>query len=248
MSICVTFTACVCCSPVRGQQNTQAWFDFIVDYPFSNQYLAELETSYQAMLTGDSTWRSYNLTPTLEYQFFPNVDFIASVPLAYTVQTEGYESFESRITLEVRWHITQNKRVNTRLVFKGEERFFQNLETNDWENSTRVRLMAEASIAINGPNLYKDKLWYAIADYEQFFVTDKDLDERYANRRRGRLGAGYRLNYKNRFELVYTLQASRNEIYDSFESTDNVLQLRYKMFLNPARPSATNEKKQTKVL
>ena len=239
MSICVTFTACFCCSHVRAQQNTQAWFDFIVDYPFSNQYLAELETSYQAMLTGDSTWRSYNLTPTFEYQFFTNVDLIASAPLAYTVQTEGYESFESRITLEARWHITQNKRVNTRFVFKGEERFFQNLETKEWENSTRLRLMAEATVAINEPNLYQDKLWYAIADYEEFFVTDKDLDERYANRRRGRLGAGYRLNYKNRFELVYTLQTSRNEIYDSFESTDNVLQLRYKMFLNPAKPSAS---------
>jgi hypothetical protein len=239
MSICATFTACFFCSAIRAQQNTQAWVDFIVDYPFSNQYLAELETSYQAMITGDSTWRSYNLTPTFEYQFFSNVDFIASVPLSYTVQTEDYESFESRITLEVRWHITQNKRVNTRIVLKGEERFFQNLETKEWDNSTRLRLMVEATIAINAPNLYHDKLWYAIADFEEFFVTDEDLDERYANRRRGRIGAGYRLDYKNRFELVYTLQASRNAIDDSFESTDNVLQLRYKLFLNPARPSAT---------
>lgn len=240
MSICITCTACICCSPLRAQQDTQAWFDFIVDYPFASQYLAEIETSYQVMFTGDSTWRSYNLTPTFEYQFFPNIDFIASSPLAYTVQTEDYDSFEARITLETRWHITQNKRVNTRLVLKGEERFFQNIETKDWENSTRLRLMGEATIAINRPNLYHDNLWYAIADYEEFFVTDKELKERYSNRRRARIGAGYRLNYKNRFEMVYTLQASRNEIQDSFQGTDNVLQMRYKIFLNPAKPSTTN--------
>ena len=240
MSICVTFTACICCSTLRAQQDTQAWFDFIVDYPFKSQYMAEVEASYQSMLAGDSTWRSYNLTPLLEYQFFPNVDFTVSTPLAYTVQTEDYDSFEAGIMLEMRWHLTQNKRVNTRLVLKGEERFFQDIETKDWENSTRVRLRAEATIAINEPNLYHDNLWYAIADYEQFFVTDQELEERYSNKRRARLGAGYRLNYKNRFELVYTLQGSRNGIQDSFESTDNVLQMRYKMFLNPAKPLTTN--------
>ena len=240
MSICVTFTACVCCYPARSQQSTQTWFDFVMDYPFRSQYLAELELSYQSMLDGDSTWRSYNITPTFEYQFFTSVDLVASAPLSYTVQTEDSETFESRITLETRWHITQNKRVNTRFVLKGDKRFFQDMETREWDSSTRIRFKLEATVAINRPNLYQDKLWYAITDYEQFIVMDKQLEERYANRRRGRLGAGYRLDYKNRFELIYTLQVSRDEIQDSFESTDNVLQLRYKMFLNPARPADTN--------
>jgi hypothetical protein len=66
---------------------------------------------------------------------------------------------------------------------------------------------------------------------------DKQVEERFANRRRARIGMGYRLNYKHRFDLAFTLQASRNEIDEEFTGTDNVIQLKYKMFLNPAKPT-----------
>ncbi|MBT1699518.1 DUF2490 domain-containing protein [Fulvivirgaceae bacterium PWU4] len=215
-----------------------------MDYPFANQYLFEMEASYQRLLTNDSTWRSINFTPTLEYQFFNNVDLIFSVPLAYTAQTEDYDSFEARLSFEGRIHLTQNKRVNTRLVLKGEKRYFLNVDEDAWENSTRARVKAEATISINAPDLYRDKLWYAIVDYEEFFVTDQELNERYSNKRRARLGAGYRLDYRNRFELIFTLQSSRNKIHDDFTSTDNVVQLRYKMFFNPSRPASIQDQTQ----
>jgi hypothetical protein len=230
------FLLCLCVIKTSAQNSTQAWFDFQVDYPFKSQYLFEMETSYQTKLTKDSAWRSMNLTPTLQYSYFSSVDFSVTVPLSYTAQTKDYDSFEARPTLEACLHITQNKQVNSRLVFKAEERLFLNLEDDDWETSTRLRLKLEFTIAINGRNLYKDKLWYAITDYEEFFVVDEHLDERYANLRRARIGAGYRLDYKNRFEMIYTLQSSRNEIEEEFTSIDNVVQLRYKMFLNPAKP------------
>jgi hypothetical protein len=240
-SICITCLICFCFYTTLAQENTQMWLDYQVDYPFSNQYLLEVEASYQRLLTHDSTWRSINLTPTFEYQFFPNLDLVGSAPLSYTAQTKDYDSFESRITLEARWHVTQNKRVNTRLVFKAEKRFFQNLEDNSWDNSTRMRIKAEATISINGPNLYQDKLFYAIVDYEEFIVMDQQLNERYANKRRARLGTGYRLDYKNRFEIIYTLQTSRNELEEEFTSIDNVVQFRYKMFLNPAKVKPTTQ-------
>ncbi len=50
------------------------------------------------------------------------------------------------------------------------------------------------------------------------------------------LGLGYRLNYKNRFELFYARQISRHEIEGEFVAGDNVIWLKYKMFLNPAKP------------
>ena len=80
-----------------------------------------------------------------------------------------------------------------------------------------------------------DTLCYLILDSEEFIVLDKQLEERYANRRRARVGVGYRLSYKNRFEFIYTRQTSRNEIDDEFMGTDNVFQVRYKMYLNPSK-------------
>ena len=82
-------------------------------------------------------------------------------------------------------------------------------------------------------------LWSIFADYEEFIVLDQQLEERFANRRRARIGVGYRLNYKHRFDLGYTRQTSRNEIDDDYTGTDNVIQLKYKMFLNPSKPVTT---------
>ncbi len=222
-----------------AQKHQQLWLDYQLDLPFANQYLFEMVTSYQTILTNTDRWRSFNVAPTFEYQGFRRLDILGGVPMAYTIQTATYNSFEANPYVGARYHVSQNRRIDARLIFKVEERFFYHTNERDWENSNRMRLKAEVWTAINGPNLYQDKLYYAILDYEEFFVTDEQVDERFANRRRARLGLGYRLNYRNRFELIYTLQSSRNEIEGKFISADNILQLRYKMFFNPSKPVTT---------
>ena len=218
-----------------AQRDDQLWFDVQVDHPFANQYFAEVTTSYQNILSAEDKWRSINVTPTFEYAAFTRFDFLFNAPMAYTLQTTSTNTFEVNPSVGVRFHITQNKRIDTRLIYKFEERFFYQIENSDWSTSTPNRIKAEARICINKPNLSTDNLWYVIFDYEEFIVFDQQLEERYANRRRARLGLGYRLDYRNRFELIYTRQSSRNEIEGDFTGGDNVFQLRYKFFLNPSK-------------
>jgi len=236
MGWCLVLMFCCLVFTESRAQHQQVWFDYQLDYPFASQYLFEMTASYQTQLTNRDQWRSFNISPSLEYQYFTSLDIIFSAPVSYTFQTETYNTFGADPSVGARFHITQNKRVNTNVTYKLEQRFLKNIDDNSWESSNRSRLKGEIRVAINGPNLYHDKLWYAIADYEEFFVTDKQVDERYANRRRGRLGAGYRLSYRDRFELLYTWQSSRNEIEGDFISNDYVIQFRYKMYLNAARP------------
>jgi len=224
------------CSRAVQAQGQQLWLDYQVNYPFANAFLFETTGSYQTTSGGNEKWRSFNVTPTLEWQSLQYLDVIVNVPVAYTAQTSSYNSFEVDPALSARYHITQNRRITSNFIFKVEQRFFQNIETSAWETSNRMRLKGEVLVAINGRNLFEDNLWWAILDYEEYFVTDHQLDERFANRRRARIGAGYRLNYRNRFELIYTLQSSRDEINDQFSRLDNVFQLRYKMYLNAAKP------------
>ncbi|HWA33977.1 MAG TPA: DUF2490 domain-containing protein [Cyclobacteriaceae bacterium] len=221
-----------------AQRSNQLWLDYQLDYPFANQYLFEVVASYQTVLDGQK-WRNYNMSPTFEYQFFRRMDLIGTMPINYTLQKEGANTLGLDPALGARFHITQNKRIDSRLILKTEHRFFYQIEDKDWESSTRLRLKAEALIAINGPNLFADRLWHAILDYEEFFVMDQQVNERFANRRRARLGVGYRLDYKNRFELIYTRQSTRDEIDGDFTSDDNIIQLRYKMYLNPNKNTTT---------
>jgi len=221
--------------PLFAQQTTQLWLDLQTTYPFANNYLLENTTTYQTLLKKDGKWRSINISPTFEYSILRQVDLLSEISFGYTRQTDGVSSFEIAPMVGARYFLSQGKRIDARLVWRYQMRAFKQIEQEDWDISNRTRLRGEVFISINGPNLFTDKLWYIFLDYEEFIVLDEQLDERFANRRRGRIGVGYRLDYKNRFELSYTLQSSRNEIEGDFISTDNVIQLRYKIYINPTR-------------
>jgi len=224
-----------------AQQNEQLWLDFQLSYPFANRYLLENTTSYQTLLSKEGKWRNFSISPTFEYVMINWIDLLSEVPIGYTKQTDGVSSFELMPMVGARFHITQGKRIDTRFVLRYQVRAFHQIEDEDWDYSNRTRLRGEMFISINGPNLFTNNLWYSFLDYEEFIVLDQQLDERFANRRRGRIGLGYRMSYKHRFELSYTLQSSRNEIEGEFISTDNVIQAKYKMFLNPAKPVQVDE-------
>lgn len=233
--LCVT--SALYASSATSASGQQLWFDYVLDYPFANVYLFEVTGSYQRNTDRDDEWRSINVTPTFEWQSFTQLDLLFDLPIAFTVQRDDYNSFEVAPTAGVRYHVSQNRRVTSAITWKVQERIFRNMELGAWEFSNRMRLKADAKIAINGPNLFQNRIWWVIVDYEEFFVTDEQLDERYANRRRGRMGIGYRHNYRNRFEVIYTLQSSRDEIEGEFSEVNSVIQLRYKMFLNPSTPN-----------
>lgn len=218
-----------------AQSHQQLWTDFQADYPFGGQFLAEGSLSYQTLLNKDQQWKALYITPTFEYQRFFWADFLVNVPVGYVQQHSGYSSLEIDPSLGVRFRITQGKRVTINFITKLEERFFHTSETDTWSTSNRVRLKGEIYLSLNGPNLFTNHLVYLLLDYEEFVVTDHQLDERFANVRRARAGLGYRLSYTHRFELIYTRQSSRDEINDAFNPGDNILQVRYLLFLNPAK-------------
>lgn len=230
----LTFLMCVCCTLAAAQQHEQLWLEVQTSYPFANRYLLENTTSYQTVLSKENKWRSLGISPVFEYSLFTRLDVTSEIPVAYTLQKEGYHSFEVSPLVGARYYFTQNRKLDLRLVWRYQVRCFRQVEAQDWEIKNRTRLRAEAYFSINGPNLFADNLWYIFSDYEEFIVIDHQVDERFANRRRARIGVGYRLNYRNRFDLGYTWQSSRDEIGGDFISNDHVLQLKYKLFFNQA--------------
>jgi len=122
------------------------------------------------------------------------------------------------------------------VLLRLEQRNFRNLETKEWDQVYRPRVRFESIIPINRKSYYNDKLWYGLLDAEWLFVTD-DVEERFANRFRLRVGGGYRLNYSLRFEILYMNQQSRDETENGFVTIDNVIRFRIKHYVNKAKPS-----------
>jgi len=230
---CVVILLAVC-NVASAQRKEQLWLDYQIDYPFANRYLFEAAASYQTLLSKEDKWRSLALTATFEALIFNFMDVTVDVPLTYTLQQPETNSFEIAPMVGLRFYITQSKRIDTRVYVRYQQRYFNQLEQNDWDVSNRTRLKAEAFICVNGPNIFTNNLWYIALDYEEFIVLDKQLEERYAFKRRAKIGLNYRWTYKHRFDVSFTLQSSRDEIDGEFAGTDNVIQLRYRLFLNPA--------------
>jgi hypothetical protein len=221
-----------CRHPVSAQQaNEQLWIDYLVDLPFARVYMYETEISYQTLLSREGKWRSLNVTPSLERNINQHLDLLLGVPLSYTVQKADFNTVEARLMLGTRLYFTPRNRVQTRLTLRWERRFFRDLEVGVWENSNRTRARGEIIFPINRPSYSTDDVWYALGDFEYFFILDQDVRERFANRSRTRIGLGYRKSYFWRFEVIYTFQQSRNKIEDAFTSFDNIFRLRIKHYL-----------------
>jgi len=217
-----------------GQPNKQLWLEYMLNYPFANSYNLENSFTYSTV-AGQPKWRAFDYNVTMEYSITPNVDLLGAGLVSYTQQTESENTLELRPQLGTKIHFTPHRRIQTRLLLRMEQRNFKNLETNSWQQVMRPRVRGEVVIPINQNSIYRDKLWYAMIDAEYLF-TDTDVQERFANRFRLRVGAGYRLNYSLRFELLYMYQQSRDGIDESFSSNDHILRIRFKQFLRKSKP------------
>lgn len=225
-------------SSIQAQTvNEQAWFEYMLEYPFANAYNFENALTYSTV-AGQPKWRAFDYSGSWEWSVSPYVELIAQGVFSYTNQAADYNTFEIRPVIGSKIYLTPNKRVQTKLLLRLEQRNFKNLETKSWERATRPRVRAELAIPINKKSYFVDDLWYALIDAELLFA-DKDVEERFANRYRVRTGIGYRLSYTWRFELMYMNQKSKDAINDIFTSNDNVFRFRVKHYLrktNPATP------------
>jgi hypothetical protein len=225
---------------VQGQQSSkQLWNEYMFNIPFGNVYNVELAATYSTVLESPK-WRSLEFQATPEWSISQHVDVMGGFLIGNTFQNETTNTFEIREMLGARIHFTPNKRILTRLLVRFEQRNQLDQESEEWDNSHRARVRAEAVIPLNKNSMFEgDKLLYSILDAEGFFVVDQNVQERFANRYRLRAGIGYRVNYNLRFEFVYTLQESRNTIEGDFITTDHIFRLRLKHYINKAKPSTS---------
>jgi hypothetical protein len=231
----LVFMFCFQVTALRAQTDSQVWLEYMLNIPFANSFNVENAFTYSTV-TNSPKWRTFDYNGTLEYSISPNFDLLGAALISYTAQTESYNTFEVRPSLGTRVYFTPNKRIQTRLLLRVEQRNFKNLDTKEWSHVIRPRMRAEVIVPINQDSYFKINLWYAMADAEWMFVNT-DVDERFANRFRIRVGAGYRLNYSFRFELLYMNQQSKNGIDEDFSSSDNVIRIRVKQYLRKTKPS-----------
>ena len=219
-------------------QEAQVWTDFTVGRNFASYYMAEVEFGYQALVKGDPQWRTFSISPTLEASFTPHFDVISGFPWMNTLQTDDVLTNEFRVQLGARYHVLPFKRVQPRITYRYESRFFNTLEPEaeaGRSESNRMRLNVGFWIALDKPLMSYDTLWYVFTDYEVYGVLDEQLNERYANQSAWRVAIGRKFSYNWRMEVVYSLLQFRNELDTPREryDLDNVFRASLKYYFTP---------------
>lgn len=221
-------------TPATAQSNAQAWYDVEFDYLVTPKLLVNLEVGPKVLVSSDQPgWNSLDVTPGLEYSVEPWADLLLYAPLSSTVQKEGVNTFEVRWTVGTRLAMRPSPRLLLRTRALFEYRSISFLGADSSQVSTRGRVRVEARYAINSANYSAPGTLYALTDFEGFLNFGKAPSERFLNRVRFRLGAGYRFSHWWTAEAIYSLQGSDNTLgSDDVPTQDHIIRLRLVHFLN----------------
>ncbi|HQU99670.1 MAG: DUF2490 domain-containing protein [Bacteroidia bacterium] len=222
---------------VIAQSSEQVWLEYMLNIPIKTKYNIEFASTYATEIETPK-WHSLDFQITPEVALNKHVDFMAAILGSHTYQAKSVTTKEIREMIGVRLHIAPDKRVKTRLLTRLEHRNLYSDESEIWETNMRLRIRAETITPLVLDKVYtSNNQCYMIADLEQFISLNHEVHERFANRLRARLGIGYLIHYGLRLELVYTLQLSKNNFEDGYNSTENIFRFRLKQYLNKNKPS-----------
>lgn len=213
-------------------KSTQLWTDFTVNKSLSNNFTFDCEVSYRTVLNNSDKWHSFNIIPRIEKSLGNHWDLLLYVGSINTLQQTGDNTWEIRPGLGVRFHFVPVTKLQVRVLGRIELRNQYTFETSLWSHDLRSRYRLEETYFINGESFAKNHLWYLLSDLELFLTLDKELQERFSNRMLFRLGSGYKLSDRWRFEAIYTYQYSKNTIDGEFSNEDdNILRLRFRYYI-----------------
>ncbi len=214
----------------QSSSDGQLWLNAEFNYVYKVKHLFQDEVSFQSLVFGSPQWYSFSNKLQYEYNINPHFDAITALPLSYTIQSKSLKTFEIRYMIGTRIYFTPTRRLQTKGLIRWENRWSNDNNSDSWDVGNRLRIRGEVVYPLNKNTYYTNNVWYLMGDAEVFLTTKDDIQERFANKTRFRLGAGYRLTYRLRFEAFYACQFSRNTIDNKFDSQNNILEFLFKYY------------------
>ncbi len=210
---------------MNAQKHYQTWLEYIPTFSLPKSFSLELRGAYRTEFE-DPRWHTYELRTQPEYKLNKYIKFLFALDLIRTHQNDHLTTFEVREALGVSFHFTPGKRIQTGMTIKGEQRNVQNLETEEWESSTRLRILGNIKSPLNKKSMTEEHVLYGMAELEFFIGPDEEITERYANKLRVYAGMGYKVIHNLKLELLYMWQESRNTIHGDVSSGQNIFRFR----------------------
>ena len=233
-AVAALLAALIVSAPVEAQEEVtgQVWVDFLTDWYVNSHHLLELEVGPKVLFSGGQRWAELTLTPAYEWVAAPRFELVVRTLFSWVRQNSALSTFEIRPILGFRLYLLQpsEHRFMVRDFNRVESRNIRYEDSGNWDTTWRYRNRLEGQIAINHDHLADDHTLYLLADAELFVNLGRAAVERFNDNWRIRSGLGYRLKYEWRFELLYTLQLSRDTLLADFDATNHIVRFRLKFY------------------
>ena len=202
----------------------QTWTDITLTYFKSQKYSLGGDAGLRGIISAKD-WNQIYIRPSINYILSPYFKVTGGIGSFNTFNKEYSNTYELRFFQDVHVSWPDIGWVDFYHRFRFEERFFfyQTL-ANDF--SIRGRYLIRAR-TIDFKLIGKTKSFYLKAMWELFVPFDKSAAELYVNNQRFYAAIGQRISDRFRYELFYIWQKSREFVDDGFESTENILRLRF---------------------
>ncbi len=225
----------------------QVWANLSLARPVSEKLYLEYDIEAAKLVSGGDPWANIYGTALAEY--YPNgfVDLTGELVTGFTEQSQAESSFEATVRLGIRLHLLMqfydsalldgirperlsSQRFNIANLARIERRnFWYDIRPN--ASDTRFRNRLEFKWAFNKKTLSADGLWYLLADAEWFVpLDDDDVEERFATKRRFRIGLGYRHSYHWRFGVLLMRDSVRETLEGQPERDAQMINFRVHRF------------------
>lgn len=231
---------------VTEDTSRQLWGNFITAFPRSEKLYLEADAEVATQVSGGGDdWGYVYGTGLAEY--YPNdfLDLTGELVAGYTDQNANEDSWEATLRFGLRLHllrqfvrstfierIRKERTSGNRFSIANLARFeYRNFwydgdlpDSSDWRFRDRI----EMKFAVNRDDLGEDGVWYLIGDVEWFVPLDdaEEAPERFATKRRVRLGLGYRHSYRWRFSALLMADNARDTLDGDVEADARMIDLR----------------------
>jgi len=250
LAIClVAGTADVIAQEGTPEPSDQVWLNMILSRSMSEKLYLEYDFEAAKQVSGDGDpWKYLYGTGLVEYYPSAFFDLTGELVTGYTEQDSEEDSFEATVRLGARFHFISQiinsprfaeirpermtgKRLSVSNLARFEYRNFWYDGDRPSADDLRFRNRIEFKYAFNRETLATDGVWYGIADVEWFVnLSDEEAAERFAIKRRFRLGVGFRPSYSFRYELVAMRDYARETLDEEADVEANMINFRFKWF------------------
>jgi hypothetical protein len=216
----------------------QIWGHVTLTWIQSHAFTAGVDIEPKVLVAKAATdpeWRTLDVTPSVELTKGNWFDMIAETLFARTRQSDNLMTTEVTPRIGLRFHLLSNlhdalakeKQPRRRLVLRNligvEWRTLSYSDGTPSSSTARVRNRLEALWAVNRPRVTDAGATYALSDAEWFW-TQHEPQERFANKQRLRAGIGHRFGYAWRVESLYVWDRSRDAASDGFSTAHHAIE------------------------